>query len=464
MDSGLQSLTIIMRFALAVESLRAMAQRSASSDTAARLRSRRPVGALLASAFVFGVAASACGAPDTVIIQRGRDPNRPGADSENGVLPGGESGGGPLTGTRPTSCRRAMDEERVTPGAGAETFTLRWDTDHYVLVYSDTSSGAGDIAVVLLDPNGRRQSEPVVLDRTPGVSRIPTLARYDDGSYVVVWEDEAGGKTVRAARFGADGRPIGSPTQIAASAAQEARPVVARAFGNTYVTWMDVVSGTSVSWVAALDDNLAVRSDIRQMRLGTNAAAEFPWISGAGDSLAAVYSDARTGNYNMRLARLDRDLRVQSDTEVRSATGDAILGRLITTDFGFVAAWEDSRTGGNEIYMGLTNREGQEVRGGLVEEPNTGDANWPNMAWNGAATAIVYYQFRDGAPQIFVTFVDANGARVGNKADLRISDTLRGELARYPDIQWNGTDFGVAWVDTRDGAPQIYFTRVRCDG
>ena len=56
--------------------------------------------------------------------------------------------------------------------------------------------------------------------------------------------------------------------------------------------------------------------------------------------------------------------------------------------------------------------------GGLVEQANTGDADWPNISWDGSAAAIVYYQFRGGRPQIYMTFVDGTGARVSGLSRL----------------------------------------------
>jgi hypothetical protein len=82
------------------------------------------------------------------------------------------------------------------------------------------------------------------------------------------------------------------------------------------------------------------------------------------------------------------------------------------------------------------------------------------MAWTGSSIAVVYYQFRNGNPQVFMTFVDQNGMRQGGGADAQVSDTT--EWARYPDVQWTGAEFGVLWIDARDGQPELYFNRATC--
>jgi hypothetical protein len=111
--------------------------------------------------------------------------------------------------------------------------------------------------------------------------------------------------------------------------------------------------------------------------------------------------------------------------------------------------------------MALTDPNGKDTGGGLVEQPDTGDANWPHMAWSGEYGAVVYYQWRDSTPQIFMTFVDGSGKRVFGP-DLQVSATPNGKWARFPDVDWDGKEFGVAWIDSRDGTTQLYFQRVAC--
>ena len=59
-----------------------------------------------------------------------------------------------------------------------------------------------------------------------------------------------------------------------------------------------------------------------------------------------------------------------------------------------------------------------------------------------------------------MTFIDQNGLRIGGAADAQISNTPM--WARYPDVIWNGNEFGVLWIDARDGQTELYFNRVVC--
>ncbi|MGH7270696.1 MAG: hypothetical protein ACREJ3_09715, partial [Polyangiaceae bacterium] len=112
-------------------------------------------------------------------------------------------------------------------------------------------------------------------------------------------------------------------------------------------------------------------------------------------------------------------------------------------------------------YMSLVDAAGHRMGGGMVEEPNSGDANWPNMAQAGPAVGVVYYQFRAGRPQIFMSFIDDTGRRVRGLPDLQVSSGTAG-WSKYPDVLFTGSEFGVVYVDTRDGGPALWFQRVSC--
>ena len=60
-----------------------------------------------------------------------------------------------------------------------------------------------------------------------------------------------------------------------------------------------------------------------------------------------------------------------------------------------------------------------------------------------------------------MSFVDATGMRVGGLHDVQVSDAASG-WSRYPDVVWTGTQFGVMYVDTRDGAPDLWLQSVAC--
>jgi hypothetical protein len=360
----------------------------------------------------------------------------------------------------PSACARLGDERKMPFGAGATSFSLVWDSDHYVVAYSDPSMGNGDIYVARLAADGSLAGSPVVVDATPAVSDLPNLLKTRSG-YLVAWQEGTAGKAVVARALGPDATPVGAPVAIASTQSSQSRPVLSHApGGGIAIAWMDSFQGKGAVQVALLDASLKMMGP---QRVAPNDVDGWPWIAGDDTTLAAVWSDKTGGPYDVHFATLDpASLATSAPSSLRGrATHDALLPRMVRTSFGFLAAWEDMRGADNQIYMALVDPGGKLVGGGLVEEPNSGDANWPNVAWTGDQAGIVYYQWRDNRPQIFMSLVDQTGARVRGLKDVQVSNGASG-WSKYPDVAWNGSQFAVMYVDDRDGAPALWFQRVSC--
>lgn len=369
---------------------------------------------------------------------------------------------GSRNGGVPSACSRAGDEKKLSVGAGAGSFAFAWDVDHYVLVYADPSTGDGDIYVARLDAGGDAMGLPVVVEATAARSDLPNLLRAHDG-WVVAWQEGTAGKAVYAHALDAGARPIGRGATIATTQSEQARPVLARApGGRAAVAWMDSILGKGGVQVALVDpSSLAVTTPAQ--RVAQDDQDGWPWIAGDDGALGIVWSDKSALHYDVRFAPLDEStLAAPSGESLRGgAPHDGVLPRMIRTNLGYLAAWEDMRDDDNEIQMALVDVRGNRLGGGLVEEPGSGDANWPNMAWAGTTGGIVYYQWRDTRPQIFISFVDVTAERVRGLGDLQVSGGRSG-WAKYPDVAWTGREFGVVWVDNRDGEPALWFARVAC--
>jgi hypothetical protein len=393
------------------------------------------------------------------------DPNDPASPVDRDAAVGRDAGetGFETPTTRPgipSACKRMTPETLVSVGGGS-TFTFTWDRDRYVMVYASIANK--DIAFVATDRSGVPLAVPKTIEATPGISQLPVIVP-DDRGYIIAWDDDEGGgnHVLYARRVQRDGATIGPATRVRSiSTAGEVRPVLARAHGATMLAWMERVNGIDGAFVGKLDENLNLLAANPQ-RLGGPAATSFPWIAGDDGDMGVVWSDARGGTRDVFFAKLNPSLEPSGELRIRTGAGEGFLARMIRTNFGYLAAWEDDRSGLNEIFMSMLDTSGAPIADGLVPEPNSGDANWPNMAWNGSAAAVAYYQFRAGVPQVFVTFVDGRGVRVGNKGDVQVSETTPGHSAKYPEIRWNGESFGIGWIDTRSGGPEVYFARLAC--
>lgn len=364
----------------------------------------------------------------------------------------------------PSLCKLAGGERKLSFGAGSQSFAFAWDGDHYVVVYDDPSTGDGDVFVAKMSSEGAILGSPVDIDPTPAESDLPALLKTS-GGWLVAWQEGSAGKSVFAHALDGNAEPTGSGASIAATDSDESRPVLANApGGHVAVAWMDDSGAAGGAQVALVDPGSLAVSE--QRAIDTSAADGWPWLAGDDRALGLAWCDGDGTNYDIQFESLDpAQLTPSHRLSLRgTARNGGMLPRMISTGRGFLAAWEDMRDpSANQIFAAAASYDGVRSPGGLVESPNTGDANWPSLAWANNAAAVVYYQWRDSRPQIFLTLVDATGARIPDSADLRISSGDAG-WSKYPAVVWTGSDLGVMYVDTRDGAPALWFQRVSCGG
>ena len=431
------------------------------------MRCRIAYAGLVGSALTLAFSEPGCalrvgaGAPSS----SGNPPADAGADVQAATKIAGDGG---------FSCAPDGNEQKLPFGTGTDAFAWAWDTDHYVVVYVDPTQGnGGDIYVATLAADGSMRTAPVAVDVTPGASDLPSLVKTSQG-YVVVWEEGTAGQSIYVHALGSDGSsPVGSGVSIGTTQVSDARPVISTApGGETAVVWKDEFNGIPGVDFALLNPDPSSFAVTGPQRIPANDQASWPWVAGDDQVIGMLWSDlssnddAATPAYEIEFSPVDaRSLSAPSISDL-PADGpfNQQLGRMVRTSFGFIAAWEDEESDGgeNQIQMAFLDSGGSVQKNGLVEQPHTGDANWPNIAWTGSYAGIVYYQWRTGLPQVYMTFFDSMGSRAA-PTDMQISDGTKGG-ARFPDVVWTGTEFGVMYIDTRDGQPELWMHRVQCTG
>jgi hypothetical protein len=415
-------------------------------------------------------------------------PKGPDGSASAPSVPSGSAGGTGVDDSvlyPPSICERQGNEVRLTQGASVTTMNLLWDTDHYLLVYADRAQNGGEIMTMRLGADGVPLAAPVPVGSSPNGSRVPSVAKLPAGGYLVAWEESAaplqpgadelaGPAQAYTAILDANGAPTAAPVLIATSPGREARPTVAVGPEGPVVTWMQGEYGeaaTSVAYVGRLDAAGALvpdsakplSGDPQQRPLAPGTHSGFAQIAGDANGLAVVYSEAANPTTaTIEFGLLDASLGLTGRQSLRVPPGDARVARLTRRGAGFFAAWEDFRTEEEQVFMAIVDPTGAKTPDALVENPGTGSANWPSVASkaDGSASAVVYYQYRQRRPQIFLAYINAAGQKVGG--DLQVSNTLETANAKYPEVQWSGSNFGVTWFDTRDGAAEIYFAAVAC--
>jgi hypothetical protein len=122
----------------------------------------------------------------------------------------------------------------------------------------------------------------------------------------------------------------------------------------------------------------------------------------------------------------------------------------------------DGMKDGNEVFLGSNPLSATiapvVVKQGLdaMVTAYSSDRWAPTIAFGGTEYGIAWYDSRDGNEEIYFARLSREGDKRG--ADSRI--TLNSNSSHDPVMVWAGTEFGVCWADNREGNYEIYFTRI----
>jgi hypothetical protein len=84
----------------------------------------------------------------------------------------------------------------------------------------------------------------------------------------------------------------------------------------------------------------------------------------------------------------------------------------------------------------------------------------PSLAWSGSEFGVAWQDTKNDNYEIYFGRVSSAGAKVGT--DLRV--TSDANYSTLPSLVWTGSEYGVAWADNRNGVSEIYFARISVAG
>jgi hypothetical protein len=128
---------------------------------------------------------------------------------------------------------------------------------------------------------------------------------------------------------------------------------------------------------------------------------------------------------------------------------------------GFLVAWADNRFGtGNDIYGTLLDPAGAVAGGGSLHDiplaSHSAIQMGPSVAWLSAYSryVLMYEDSRSGGSQIYGTMVEPDGTV---EAPGGIAVVSSSTTAWMPSVVDGGSAIAVAWLDGRDGSGEVYF-------
>jgi len=316
----------------------------------------------------------------------------------------------------------------VSDGVGMSP-SVAFAADHYLVAWTSTVKDAGDIRVALLDAKGHKVTEQALAEG-PGEAGFPSVIPEAGGGFLVVWQDiSASGAAIRGRRVDALGVPKAAAFTIAQSTSADARPSAVPAAGGAAAAWSDGPGATLGQLTAEqIANKISIDQAFHPSLGGSGANLGITWI--AGTKLGASLLPGPNGPL--------------VPVMFRNAPGKPNAPRVAVHEDGTLSVvWEDTRAGdGKEtIYLTRIDKSGKASAERLI--PSSAEsANYPDVAWTGSHDAVVYYQYRDGPPAIYLSLVTKG--LTASAPDLKISGD--GLAVRYPRIARTGDPVGTLGV------------------
>lgn len=170
-----------------------------------------------------------------------------------------------------------------------------------------------------------------------------------------------------------------------------------------------------------------------------------------------LWSDARYGDTEIFFAALDTSgLPIGESLRVTDAPGDSDSPSIVWSGAEFIAVWTDSRPGGTEIFA---QRIGGPPTVALVGDPvqvttSMGNASEGAIAWGTDVAGLVWVERAVDTMAVRLMIIDESAVGIAEPQTM----TDAGADASDPDITWNGTMFGLSWLDASSGGAVVTFS------
>lgn len=221
--------------------------------------------------------------------------------------------------------------------------------------------------------------------------------------------------------------------------------------------------------------------DIANLVVGVGNEIDFSafTVGGGGGGAATVPSISRrasnNGTFLVTWSDTRNDVfgdiyaaRVNMTSGVRDGAGFPIaqtfgvqeLAPAVASDgSGWLVAWQD-RNAGFDIHGAIVRADGTIAASDIVISAATNDQLVPTVAWDPAANVYVvaWMDVRNGNPDIFAARVSSTGT-VLDAAGVAVAAVA--ELQEHPDAIAGAGVVGVTWADQRSGSRDIYAARLR---
>lgn len=300
----------------------------------------------------------------------------------------------------------------------------------------------------------------------PSFSGFPKLALDSSDNIHLVWQENRDGNAeIYYKKLDNNGGNLTLDIRLTTDPSISFYPSVSRdASGNVHVVWLDDRDLNGEIYYTKLSNTGATIID--DLRITTNTAdSAFPSLaSDSGGNLHLVWVDGRDGNAEIYYKKLDNsgaslsiDIRLTTDPAI--STQPAIA---VDSNNNLHVVWTDDRDGNSEIYYKKLDNNGNNLTADIRLTNNPADSSFPALARDPFNFIhVAWLDDRDGNPEIYYKKLDNNGAQL--VADTRLTTNI--EVSWFPAISSDASGYvQIAWTDNRDGNLEIYYTKLNNNG
>lgn len=224
-----------------------------------------------------------------------------------------------------------------------------------------------------------------------------------------------------------------------------------------HVIWQDTRDGGNpeIYYKRSSNSGLNWTSDVRL----TNHIeySEQPTITCTGQVLHVVWNDNRSDN-NLELfykRSTDDGVTWGADTRLTINNATSVQPSVAASDSAVHIVWQENRDGNWEVYYKRSTDIGNSWSNDVRLTSNSSTSAYPTVTVSGSIIHVVWYDVRDGNPEIYYKRSTDKGLNWG--ADLRL--TNNSVESYYATISVSGLLVHVIWEDMRDGNYEVYYKR-----
>src|SRR5918996_4526525 len=273
--------------------------------------------------------------------------------------------------------------------------------DSVYVVWTDNSTGNGDIYFKRSADNGTSFSSTQNLSNNPGNSTAAQIAVYQDNVYVV-WEDATTGNGDLYFKKSVDnGTSFGDIENLSNNTSFSGSFHMAISGSNVYVVWTDNATGNGDIYFKRSADNGTSFSNIENLS-NDNGISYGARIVISGNNVYVVWNDGSTGKGDIYFKRsADNGTSFSSTQNLSNNPGNSTAAQIAVYQDNVYVVWEDATTGNGDIYFKASLDNGTSF--GDIENlsNNTSFSGSFHMAISGSNVYVVWTDNATGNGDIY---------------------------------------------------------------